>query len=92
MENRKFEIGVTYKGVSGVGECAVTVVRRSEKSIWVTSVMNGDKPKRHAIKVWKNHLGQTIEGASHYSWYFDANSVYSIEQQKHDAYYNAYCR
>lgn len=82
----KFEIGKTYKGVSGVGECAITVVRRTEKSIWIDSVM--EKNKRLKIRNgWNN-----VEAVSYRSWYADSSDVYSFEQQQKDTMYAAYNR
>lgn len=86
METTKFEIGKTYKGVSGVGECAITVVKRTEKSIWIDSVM--EKNKRLKIRSgWNN-----TEAVSYRSWYADSSSTYSVEQQRNDAMYAAYHR
>ena len=85
-EKMKFEIGKTYKGVSGVGECAITVVKRTDKSIWIDSSM--EKNKRLKIKSgWNN-----TEAVSYRSWWADASEIYTEEKQVEDAYYAAYNR
>ncbi len=86
MSKAKFEIGTTYRGVSGVGECAITIVKRTEKSVWIDSVM--DKNKRCQIK----NLNQNEETIIYRSWIAGAKDVYTKKQMIDDSYADAYLR
>lgn len=82
----QFKIGKTYKGVSGVGECAITIVRRTEKSIWIDSVM--EKGVRLKIRSGWNDS----EAVSYRSWWADSSSIYTEDAQTADMMYAAYHR
>lgn len=82
---KKFEIGKTYRGVSGVGECAIEVIGRTEKTITVKTCFGVNKCRI-------NDFYKDAEGARFKSWSFDATDIYSDEQRTEDSYYAAYCR
>ena len=86
MKTTKFEIGQTYKGVSGVGECAIKIVKRTEKSVWVDTVM--EKGKRLKIR----QFGAGYEAISYRSWLATSERIYTREEQLNDLHYAAYYR
>jgi len=84
----KFEVGKTYRGVSGAGEVAITINRRTEKSVWIDTCM--DKEKRCLINT--RSFGNDFEAIMYKSWLTYATDEYSLEQQRNDAMYAAYHR
>ena len=76
-------IGKVYRGVSGVGSIDLTVVKRTEKSIYVKTVFGTD-----LIRV-KNYNNDE-ETVKFRSWYCGAKDIYTDEQKLKDAYYQAY--
>lgn len=86
-QQAKFEVGKTYKGVSGAGTCAVTVVSRTEKSVVVDTVL--DKGKRCMISKYSNEREEVIY---YRSWMTGAGDEYSEKEQRQDDWYEAYHR
>jgi hypothetical protein len=86
--NLQFEIGKTYRGGSGCGECAITIVKRTEQTVWVQTSMHKSKACRVNTK-W-HHKG--AEMIKYMSWYADPIDEYTEEQQIKDLYYAAYNR
>jgi hypothetical protein len=77
----KFEIGKTYKGVSGAGESAITIVKRTEKSVWVKGCFESEgESKRLKIRSYHNNHESLI----YHSWMATADKCYSEEEQTKD--------
>jgi len=83
--NMKFEVGQVYRGVSGVGYVAITVTKRTEKTITVDSCMEKGKTLRINTK-WYNG----VEAVMYRLWIADAKDVYGDDQQMKDVLESAY--
>lgn len=89
MVNSKFKVGEIYKGTSGVGEVAITIVRRTQKSVWIDTCM--DKNKR--LKINTSCFNDNHEEIIYYrSWCAGSAKTYSQEAQASDSLYAAYHR
>ena len=78
----KFKVGQTYRGESGLGQIALTIIKRTEKSVVVKTSFGEN---RCMIKKYSN-----AEAINFKSWYSTAEDVYSKEKQEEDSYYQAY--
>ena len=80
----EFKTNTTYRGVSRVGEIAIEVIKRTEKTLVIKTTFGENR-----IRIRKQG---DLETSCFKSWYFDANDIYSEEQMTEDCYYAAYYR
>jgi hypothetical protein len=85
---KQFEIGKTYKGGNGVGEVAITIVKRTAQTVWVKTCMDESK----ACRINTKYCGDGVESIYYRSWVADSGDEYSKEEQMNDSYYAAYHR
>ena len=83
---RTFKIGQTYKGTSGVGEIAITIVKRTPKTLVVKTSFGENRVR---ISKQSNEHEEIIFFKS---WIAGATDNYSKEQQIYDSNYASYYR
>lgn len=80
MENTKFEIGKTYRGVNSIGAADLEVVGRTAKTIKVKGCFG--------VKTCRlSKYGQpNTETIKYKGWMADATDVYTEEQKNQDLF------
>jgi len=79
----QFEINKVYRGVNGVGSIDLTIVKRTDKSIWVKTCFGTD-----VVRV--KNFDPSEEFIKFRSWFCGATDIYTEEKMLEDAYYQAY--
>lgn len=83
---KQFEIGKTYRGGNGVGEVAITIVRRTKNTVWVNTCMEKNK----ACRINTKYCADNVEAIYYRSWLANSSDEYSKERQVADSLYAAY--
>ena len=84
QEMERLEVGKTYRGVSGAGEVAITINRRTEKSVWIDICMDNDtymdKDKR--LRIHTQNFGKEYEMIRYHYWEVFATDGHPGEHQE----------